>query len=53
MHLKNVYRRFSLADFESMLTKSGLVISNTFGNYALDPFDELKSDRLILVCKKA
>lgn len=44
---------FLLADFERMLTKSGLNITATFGNYALDPFDEIKSDRLILVCKKA
>ena len=44
---------FLLADFERMLTKSGLVVAATFGNYALDPFDETESDRLILVCKKA
>jgi SAM-dependent methyltransferase len=44
---------FLLADFERMLTKSGLVITATFGNYALDPFNETESDRLILVCKKA
>jgi len=43
---------FFLADFERMLTKSGLIISETFGNYNLDAFDEIKSDRLILVCKK-
>ncbi len=44
---------FFLADFERMLTKSGLVITETFGSYGLEPFDEIKSDRLILVCKKA
>ena len=44
---------FFLADFERMLQKSGLVITETFGSYGLDPFDEIKSDRLILVCKKA
>ena len=44
---------FFLADFERMLTKSGLMITETFGNYNLDAFDEIKSDRLILVCKKA
>lgn len=44
---------FLLADFERMLTKSGLTITATFGSYALDAFDETKSDRLILVCKKA
>lgn len=44
---------FMLADFERMLTKSGLLIIEKFGSYNLDAFDELKSDRLILVCKKA
>lgn len=44
---------FTLGDFERMLDKSGLTIIDKFGNYQLDPFDELKSDRLILVCKKA
>jgi len=44
---------FTLADFERMLEKSGLTIINTFGSYNLEAFDVAKSDRLILVCKKA
>ena len=44
---------FLLNDFEAMLEKSGLQIVEKFGNYQLEEFDELKSDRLILVCKKA
>jgi hypothetical protein len=36
-----------------MFEKSGLKIAATFGSYGLDPFDESKSDRLILICKKA
>jgi hypothetical protein len=44
---------FLLSDFERMLTKSGLVITQTFGSYDLQPFNETTSDRLILVCKKA
>ncbi|WP_316794001.1 class I SAM-dependent methyltransferase [Pedobacter frigoris] len=44
---------FKLSDFERMFEKSGLAITATFGSYALDPYDEIKSDRLILVCKKA
>lgn len=43
---------FQKEDFERMLLKSGLEIKETFGNYALEPFDETKSDRLILICKK-
>jgi len=44
---------FTLQDFERMFEKSGLKIAATFGSYGLDPFDESKSDRLILICKKA
>lgn len=43
---------FLLADFEHMFQKAGLRIEATFGNYNLDAFDQDKSDRLILVCKK-
>ena len=43
---------FSKSDFERMLEKSGLEVKAVFGNYALEEFDETKSDRLILVCKK-
>ncbi|MBE9601785.1 bifunctional 2-polyprenyl-6-hydroxyphenol methylase/3-demethylubiquinol 3-O-methyltransferase UbiG [Pedobacter sp. MC2016-24] len=43
---------FSRADFERMLEKSGLRIEAMFGSYGLEPFDEIKSDRLILICKK-
>ncbi|WP_448635534.1 class I SAM-dependent methyltransferase [Pedobacter panaciterrae] len=43
---------FTLQDFERMFEKSGLKIAATFGSYGLDPFDESKSDRLILICKK-
>lgn len=43
---------FKLEDFERMFEKSGLTITAKFGSYNLDAFDENKSDRLILVCKK-
>jgi len=44
---------FLLTDFERMLTNAGLHIVDLFGSYALEEFNETKSDRLILVCKKA
>jgi len=44
---------FTLTDFERMMEKSGLKIEQTFGSYSLQDYDENKSDRLILVCKKA
>ncbi len=45
-------KAFTLEDFERMLDKSGLQMVEKFGNYALNPFDENKSDRLIMICKK-
>ena len=44
---------FTLEDFQRMCDKSGLHIQNIFGSYGLDPYDDIKSDRLILVCTKA
>lgn len=44
---------FQLADFERMFEASGLVLEQHFGSYGLETFDENKSDRLILVCRKA
>jgi SAM-dependent methyltransferase len=45
-------KAFTLEDFERMLEKSGLQLIEKFGDYALNPFDENKSDRLIMICKK-
>jgi SAM-dependent methyltransferase len=46
-------KAFTLADFERMLASSGSRLVESFGDYALNAFDENKSDRLILICKKA
>ncbi len=43
---------FHLNDFESMLDEAGFKIKGIFGNYMMDTFDEVNSDRLILICKK-
>ncbi|PST81949.1 SAM-dependent methyltransferase [Pedobacter yulinensis] len=40
-------------DFERMFEKSGLEVTATFGDYALSPYHETTSDRLIFICKKA
>lgn len=45
-------KSFSKSDFERMFLKSGFEILSHFGDYALNPFDEEKSDRLIFICKK-
>ncbi len=42
----------NLIDFEYFAKQSGLKLLSTFGNYHLEPFDEINSDRLILIFKK-
>ncbi len=48
---KEMVNAFFLNDFERMLAAAGMKIFKTFGNYSLDAFDELKSDRLIIAAK--
>lgn len=42
----------SRADFDAMAKNAGLVLQECFGDYQLNPFDENRSDRLILIYKK-
>ncbi len=46
-------KAFRLNDFERMFRKSGFKIDNLYGDYALNPFSELKSERLVFICSKA
>jgi SAM-dependent methyltransferase len=41
-----------LMDFQQLLGDARFEIVGTFGNYALEPFNAVASDRLILICKK-
>ena len=43
---------YSIEDFEKMFRKNNLLLTQSFGDYHLNPFDEKNSDRLILVAKK-
>jgi 2-polyprenyl-3-methyl-5-hydroxy-6-metoxy-1,4-benzoquinol methylase len=43
---------YSLEDFERMFSKNNLAITNIFGDYNLNAFHEINSDRLILIAKK-
>lgn len=43
---------FFFTDFQRMMESAGLKITQTFGDYHLNNFDELTSDRLIMVCEK-
>ena len=42
-----------LTELKSLFKSAGLDILDTFGSYNLDPFDENKSKRLILVAQKS
>jgi cyclopropane fatty-acyl-phospholipid synthase-like methyltransferase len=50
-HFSEKLQCLDLKTIENFAKKAGLKISNTFGNYNLDPFNEKASDRLILVLK--
>ena len=41
-------RAYRLKDFQNMLNTNGLQLLTTFGDYNLNPFDEINSKRLIL-----
>jgi SAM-dependent methyltransferase len=41
-----------LNDFEVLFEKSGFELIDVFGSYDLSPFEELSSDRLILIAQK-
>ncbi len=45
-------RAFQQQDIVRLLDKAGMTAVSFFGDYALNPFDEEKSDRLIIIAKK-
>ena len=45
-------KALTLTDFASFSSDAGLRIINIFGNYKLEDFNALNSDRLIIICKK-
>lgn len=51
-HFQEKVRLFTLKDFEVLFAKAGLTIVEKFGDYQLQPFDEKKSNRLILQAKR-
>ena len=44
--------RFTLEDFEIMLSQQGLQIKEVLGDYNLSPYDVIKSPRLIVIAAK-
>ena len=45
-------KALTLSDFFSLITNAGLTIIDIFGNYNLASFNALKSERLIIICRK-
>lgn len=52
-HFKEEVKAFSASDFEKLFKLSGFKVDKLFGDYHLNSFDPLKSDRLIFICSKA
>lgn len=52
MSFEERVRAFTLKDFEEMLSDSGFEILEVFGDYELNPYEQEKSDRLIIMSQK-
>ena len=51
-HFQEKVRAITLSDFSSFINNAGIKIIDIFGNYKLEDFNAVTSDRLILICKK-
>ena len=51
-NFKEKVRALTLYDFNLMIEKANLKVINIFGNYSLDEFNAVESDRLILLAQK-
>ena len=49
---KEKVKALTLTDFADFISDAGLQIINIFGNYKLENFNALTSERLIITCKK-
>lgn len=52
-HFSEQVRIYTLEQFKQMFARAGLYITATFGNYELEAYDALGSERLILIAQKA
>ena len=51
-HFKEKVKALSLADLSQFIINAELEIIDVFGNYKLENFNAVNSDRLIIICKK-
>src|SRR5690606_15485681 len=45
-------KAFSMEDFKRLFDAAGFEIGSYFGDYALNEYDEDKSDRIVFICRK-
>lgn len=51
-HFEEKVRAYSYSELASMMERADFEISNTFGNFLLQPFREKTADRVIFTCKR-
>ena len=51
-HFQEKVKALTLTDFSTFISNAELKIIDIFGNYKLEDFNAIFSDRLILICKK-
>jgi len=51
-HFQEKVKAITLANYSEFITNVELKIIDIFGNYKLEDFNAITSDRLILICKK-
>ena len=51
-HFQEKVKAITLSDFYDFISNAGLTIIDIFGNYKLEDFNAISSERLILICKK-
>lgn len=51
-HFEERVQLFTLRDLEQMIEKAGMDLVQVYGSYHLDEYNEMESDRLILVVRK-
>jgi len=51
-HFQEIVKAITLSDFSDFISNAGMKIIDIFGNYKLEDFNAITSDRLILICKK-
>jgi SAM-dependent methyltransferase len=52
INFREKVRLFTLEELNAMMQAAGLIVQQTFGSYALEPFDPATSKRLIMLASK-